>query len=165
MTKNRFVFPLFIVLVSLWWGWTVLVDMFIVPAVFGHIDEFFKAGELGITVFSQLNSLEIIVSSVLVGILAFQCRLNKNAWKLLGPGLICWIIAVTYFAYLTPKITELTALWKQADLMGLTSVAGIPDIQQEHQYFHDLYVSIDTVKLGLLTIMLILGILRGEKWT
>jgi hypothetical protein len=165
MTKNRFVFPLFLVLVSLWWGWTVLVDIFIVPTVFRQIDDFFKAGDLGIAVFSRLNNLELIVSSVLVGILAYQCKINKNAWKLLALSLVSWIIAVTYFAYLTPKLIELTALWKQTDLMGLTSVAGIPDIQQEHQYFHNLYIALDSVKLGLLTIMLILGIYREKKWT
>jgi hypothetical protein len=70
-----------------------------------------------------------------------------------------------YFSYLTPKLVMLTELWKKTDLMGITSVSGIPDVQQEHQFYHRLYISLDTVKLILLGTMLGLGIFKAEKIT
>lgn len=165
MTKNRYLYSLFLIVVSLWWGWTVLVDIFIIPTVFKTIDQFFQAGDLGIAVFSKLNNLELVVASILVGLFSFQMTKNKKALMLLVPSILVWIIAMTYFAYLTPKLIELTELWKKTDLMGITGVAGIPDIQQAHQYYHNLYIGLDVVKLLLLSAMLIVGVVKEEKWT
>jgi hypothetical protein len=70
---------------------------------------------------------------------------------------------MTYFSFLTPKIIELTDLWRKADLMGTVAVHGIPDIQLEHQYFHNFYIGIDAFKLLLLTAMPVIGIWKQEK--
>lgn len=148
----------------MWWGWTVLVDFFIIRTVFANIDNFFQAGNLGIAVFSKLNNLEVIVSSALVGVLSFQMTKNKKILPLLMMSVVAWIVAMTYFTYLTPKIIELTELWKKTDLMGITAVAGIPDVQQEHQFFHKLYIGIDTFKLVLLTVMMFIGAFKEEQW-
>ena len=148
----------------MWWGWTVLVDFFIIRTVFANIDNFFQAGNLGIAVFSKLNNLEVIVSSALVGVLSFQMTKNKKILPLLIMSVVAWIVAMTYFTYLTPKIIELTELWKKTDLMGLTAVAGIADVQQEHQFFHRLYIGIDTFKLVLLTVMIFFGAFKEEQW-
>lgn len=164
MTIRRFIYAKFLVLTSLWWGWTVLVDIFIIPTVFRTIDNFFKAGDLGIAVFSKLNNLEVLVGSVLVAILAYQVTKNRKALPLLVMSIVTWLIAMTYFAYLTPKLIALTDLWKTTDLMGITGVAGIPDIQQAHQFYHKLYIGTDVFKLVLLTVMLGYGILKEEKW-
>lgn len=165
MTKNRFLFSSFLVCVSLWWGWTFLVDMFVIRTVFATVDNFFLAGDLGIAVFSKLNNLEIIVSSALVGLLAFQLTKNKKVLPLLLLSIGGWLIAMTYFSFLTPKLISLTELWKKTDLMGITAVAGIPDIQQEHQFYHNLYIGIDVAKLILLSAMMFIGIYKEGQWT
>jgi len=165
MTKNRFVFSTFLLIVSMWWGWTVLVDMFIIRTVFATIDNFFQAGDLGIAVFSKLNNLEVIVSTALVAVLSFQFTKNKKVLPLLVMSIVAWIVAMTYFAYLTPKLVELTELWKKTDLMGLAGAAGIPDIQQEHQFYHRLYIGMDSFKLVLLTVMILYGSFKQDKWT
>lgn len=165
MTKGRLIYSLYLVILALWWGWTVLTDFVIVPTVFRHVDIFFQAGELGIAVFSKLNQLEIIVSSILVGLLAYQSSKNKNAFKFLFLGIIACGISLFYFAYLTPKIVEITALWKQADLMGLVSIAGIADIQLEHRFYHNLYIGLDIVKLLIISVMIFGGVYKQEKWT
>lgn len=163
MIKKNYLFSFFLILLSLWWGWTVLVDMVIIRTVFTIVDNFFLAGDLGITVFSKLNNLELIVSSLLVAILSLQVRKNKKVLPLLVLSIITWIIAMTYFSYLTPKIVTLTELWKKTDLMGINSVAGIPDVQQEHQLYHNLYIGLDVAKLILLSLMMGLGIWKQEK--
>lgn len=165
MTKNRTIYSLFLICVSLWWGWTVLVDMFIIPTVFKIVDQFFQAGDLGIAVFSKLNNLEVVLASILVGLFSYQITKNKKALTLLVLSILVWLIAMTYFSFLTPKLIELTELWKKTDLMGLTGVAGIPDVQQAHQYYHNLYIGLDVVKLLLLSAMLLIGVIKEEKWT
>ena len=56
MTKK-----LILILVSIWWGWTAIIDFAVVPTVFAIVNDFFNAGELGIALFSKLNLLEVII--------------------------------------------------------------------------------------------------------
>jgi hypothetical protein len=165
MTKKRVVYSLFLITVSLWWGWTILVDIFIIPTVFKTIDQFFQAGDLGIAVFSKLNNLEVVLGSILVGLFSYQVTKNKKSLPLLVLSMVVWLIAMTYFSFLTPKLIELTELWKRTDLMGITGVAGIPDVQQAHQHYHNLYIGLDVIKLLLLSAMLLIGVIKEEKWT
>jgi len=134
---------------SIWWGWTVLTDFFVVPSVFRNIPDFFQAGDLGITLFKKLNYLEFPLSIL---ILALGFRKFPKPLVIISAVLV--LITATYLFYLTPQIELLTELWKEADRAGVSAVNGIADIQQEHQKFHRLYVSIDSVKLLLLTSVL-----------
>lgn len=164
MTKKNIYYSGFLTLVSLWWGWTVLTDFVVVPTVFRTIHDFFNAGELGIALFSRLNSLELIVSSLLIIITALKLRSSKQMLLFFIPALLCWMIVMFYFSYLTPKIVTLTELWKEAERAGVSSLGNIPDVQQEHQFFHKLYIRIDTVKLIILTLLLGLGFFKQDKW-
>lgn len=164
MTLNRTLYSIFLITASLWWGGTILVDMVVVPTIFAKIDQFFQAGDLGIALFSKFNNLEIIFSSILLGLFSFKMVKSKKPLMLFCLSLLLWLIAMAYFTYLTPKIITLTELWKKADLMGLTALAGIPDIQQEHQFYHNLYIGTDVVKLILLSMMLGYGVIKEEKW-
>jgi hypothetical protein len=157
MTKK-----LILILLSLWLGFTALIDFAVVPTVFKVVDDFFNAGELGIALFSKLNLLEIIFSSSLLALLALEIKKAPFIkWKL-TLGLCAWIIVMVYLTYLTPKITELTGLWKAADLAQTTGSGNIQDIQQEHQSFHRLYIILDSVKLILLSGLLGLELLSKE---
>lgn len=164
MSLNRIIYSKVLVLLAIWWGWTVLIDFFVIPNVFRTLSNFFEAGDLGVIVFSKLNNLELILATILVAIVAYLCSKNKKLLPLLLGSVLLWIIAMTYFSFLSPKITELTALWKKADAAGSMAIAGYADIQQEHQFYHKLYIGIDTVKLLLITALLGLGILKQEKW-
>lgn len=161
--KSRLIFALVLILVSAWWAWTFLVDFFIIKTVFTHIDDFWKAGQLGMAVFTKLNNLELVTATVVTGLLAIQLKKNKSVLPLFIISLVTWSISLVYFSYLTPKIIDLTDLWHKADLFGLTAVSGIPDIQQEHQFYHNMYIGIDSMKLTLLTIMMGLGVWKQEK--
>lgn len=159
---RKITLPCFFLLTGMWWGWTLLVDIFVVPTVFRTIDNFFQAGELGIQMFSKLNNLEVIVSSFIVAILVHHSMKYKRVLNLLILSVVLWFIAMTYFTYLTPKIIGLTDLWKKTEEMGLTGVQGIPDVQQSHQFYHGLYIKLDFLKLVLLSALLGLGIWRQE---
>ncbi len=152
MTKK-----LILILVSIWWGWTAIIDFAVVPTVFRVIHDFFNAGELGIAVFSKLNTLEVLISSLLVVLASYAVKHSGTGKLQLGLALCAWAIAMTYFSYLTPKLVHLTELWREADLKNLVSIAGVSDVQQEHQFYHRIYVGVDSVKLLILTTLMALN--------
>jgi hypothetical protein len=157
-------YSLYLFFTSVWWGWTVLVDMVVVRILFSRIDDIFVAGSIGMELFSRLNQLEIVFSSALVVITVFSLREKKHHVFEFVFAMLTWGISMIYFSYLTPKLITLTKLWKSSDLQGIISAPGIPDIQQEHQFFHNLYIGLDSVKLVFLTLMIGAAFWRREKW-
>lgn len=161
MNKRRLLSSSLLVLTTLWLGWTALVDFIVVPAVFGHINNFFEAGDLGIFLFTKLNSFEVVIASFTIIVLIFIFRKNRTALPLLASSVIVFAIALTYFTWLIPKLSYLTELWKMSEAGKTIPVA---DIQQEHQLYHRIYIGMDTVKLIVLLFMVSATIGR-EKWT
>lgn len=151
----KLTYPLFLISVTAWWFGTVLIDFFIVPSVFRIIENFFNAGHLGIHVFSAFNKIELVLASLLV-IVCLQTRKKI----LIFSSLILFILIMTYFSYLTPKITELTVLWEKSENIILNG----RDYQQEHQYFHKIYVGLDSVKLLILSALLGFGLFKRERF-
>lgn len=157
MTKK-----LILIFTAVWWGWTALIDFAVVPTIFRIVPDFFTAGELGIALFSKLNLLELTTSSILVVLAVIQVKNEKRGKIQLGLIFSAWIIVMIYFSFLTQKITDLTALWKKADSLNTISILGIVDIQQEHQFYHRVYVGLDVLKLLLLSFVMGLSLFRKE---
>ena len=161
MNSRRLLYSGLLILLSLWLGWTALVDFVVVPGVFRNIADFFEAGELGIYLFTRLNYLEVVVASATLAVIVFIFRKNRRALPLLVSGVVVLVIALVYFSWLIPKIDYLTELWK---LNEAGKAIPIADIQQEHQYFHRVYVIMDTVKLLVLLFMMV-STAGKEEWT
>ena len=157
MTKK-----LLLILVSIWWGWTALIDFAVVPTLFRVVNDFFNAGELGIAVFSKLNVLEAIVSSLLIFIITLNLKKEGRGKIQFLLAIGAWFIVVFYIVYLTPKLTVLTSLWKEAELTNQIGIAGINDIQQEHQSYHRMYVGLDSLKFLILSFLLGLNLFKAE---
>jgi hypothetical protein len=157
MTKR-----LILILVSIWWGWTAIIDFAVVPTVFAIIHDFFNAGELGIVLFSKLNLLEVIISSLIIVISVIHLKQEGRGKIQLALACGAWLIVMFYFAFLTPKLIALTDLWKQAEVVNQIGIAGINDIQQEHRSYHRMYVGLDSLKLLILTFILGMGIFQKE---
>ncbi len=155
---NRFIF----LITSLWLGTTLVIDFAIVPTVFHIIENFFNAGELGIALFRKFNLIECFFALTLL-----VCALKRGkGFRFFRIHILLVIslavIILTYVTYLTPKLTLLTDLWKQADAINAIGISGISDIQQEHQLYHRLYVSLDTLKILTLVSLLILDLRFSE---
>lgn len=146
---------LLLILTVTWAAWTVLVDFFLVPAVFQTIPQFFLAGQMGIQVFSRLNQLEFPLACSMLALLLWRLRMYPGLKWLTPVNIVLTGIAGIYLFSLTPKLTELTGAWEYADKMGTLSTQGHADIQQQHQTYHRVYVIIDTVKLALLLLQTI----------
>ena len=156
MTKK-----LVLIFLSIWLGTTCLVDFAVVPTVFQVIEIFFNAGDLGVALFTKMNHLELILSSILVCLILLEFKKYRKKIIHLFLAVSATMIVVIYCSYLTPKIAELTLLWKKADSQGLTAIAGIKDIQQEHQFYHRTYVTLDSIKI--LILLTLLGLRLREK--
>lgn len=161
MNSRRLLSSSLLILLSFWLGWTALVDFVVVPGVFQNIANFFEAGDLGIYLFTRLNSLEVVVASFVVAILAFIFRRNRRSLPLLIAGVFVMGISLFYFSFLIPKIHSLTELWKLSEAGKAVAIA---DPQQEHQFFHRMYVILDTVKLLILLFMMV-SVVGKEEWT
>lgn len=157
MTKK-----IFIALVSMWWAATALIDFAVVPTVFSTVSEFFNAGELAIALFFKLNKFELVVSSLLIIFALLNLRSEGRGKTQLILTCCAWMIVMFYFSYLTPKITTLTTLWRETELTNKIGIADINDIQQEHQFYHRMYVGLDSLKFLFLTFILGFSIFRKE---
>lgn len=138
-----------LVLSCVWMAWTVLVDFFVVPAVFQNVAQFFEAGNLGLVMFRRLNTLEFPLSCGLFVCVLFSARrFPALKWLVLSAFVLVGISSLYLFS-LTPKLAQLTAAWEYAETMGTLGTGG-EDVQQLHQTYHSFYIGIDTVKLILL---------------
>jgi hypothetical protein len=152
-------------LASLWWGWTTLIDFIVVPTAFRTINDFFNAGELGVALFSKLNLLEILVGLFLflLSLILFNQTPTKKIKALIILITCAWLLSLFFYVFLTPKISELSRWWKESDLLGTVGTHGIADIQQHHQFYHGLYVWLDSFKLFILSCIIGLLIFGKEN--
>ncbi len=159
MIKNA-LNKLTISLLVTWFVLTVFVDFFLIPSAFRQLADIFIAGELGITIFSKLNTFEIIFAVVLLGLSIFSYIKNPNNIKKINIIIFIFLtsIASIYFFYLTSKIAHLTEIWKNSIVI---SEAAIETVKSEHNFYHNLYIKIDTIKLVLL--LFGIGISLNEK--
>jgi hypothetical protein len=147
----------------MWLAWTVLVDFFVVPAVFQNIPDVFMAGNLGVVLFNKLNRLEFPLASILFALSVLQVKRVAAPRLLVLISFILLGIASIYLFSLTPKLSELTATWEYADKMGTLGPGGV-DVQQLHQSYHRTYVVMDSVKLLLLAAYLgLLGVFLSRR--
>ena len=150
-------------LTSIWFGWTVLVDFFVVPAVFAHIPEFFMAGNLGLALFTRLNTLEFPLACLLFVLSVLHLKRHGTLKSFVLMSFLLMGIASLYLFSLTPKLTALTEAWEYAERMGTLGTGG-EDVQQLHQSYHRTYVTLDAVKLALLGAqMLLLGVFLSRR--
>jgi hypothetical protein len=140
----------------------MLVDFFVVPAVFQNVAQIFEAGKLGVVLFNRLNMLEFpLASALLVFIILSFKRFSSLKW-LIPVSIVLVAIAGIYLFSLTPKLTLLTATWEYADKMGTLGLGG-EDVQQLHQTYHNAYIALDTVKLVLLIVQTtVLGVFSSR---
>lgn len=165
MLKSR---PLYIITLMLAMSWlvaTALVDFAVVPSLFRHLKDFFEAGNLGTVLFSKFNIVELILGTSIAILLLVVTKKNPTLRILFFLSSILLLIALTYFFYLTPKLISLTDLWQKAEASGAIGAGDIPDIQQHHQLFHKIYVTLDSVKMLLLLTLVILGLKNESKVT
>jgi hypothetical protein len=143
-----------VILFSLWLGLTIAVDFVAVPLVFRTISHLNEAGSLGIAVFSRLNDFEILIGvAALVLAIIFARKSGVRGKILLAMSVVLTGLAFTYSFWLSPTISQLT---EKMHIEVLESAAYLA-IQQEHRFYHDLYIKLDTVKILILALGLFIS--------
>lgn len=134
-----------LLMAAIWMSATALVDFLIVPTLFRSLDDVMSAGIIGVKLFTIFNYLELVFGfAMIVGIWKSFKYFNHRslAWANLSNAILLFVIALFYTSFLTPELTQLTYQIKSG---------GDSHIMASHDFFHKLYVKIDSIKL-LLTI-------------
>ncbi len=131
---------------SIWFSLTCLINFLIVPNLFRNIESVETAGSLGILFFTTFNKLEIALG--IGGLILISLR--KKLIPVIGQGLLLFL-AIIYLFYLSPLI----AVHGMAAQEGNSNSIGI------FANAHQLYATLDTIKLFILlglTVFYIIGL-------
>lgn len=148
-------------IVSMWLGMTALVDFVAVPTLFRNISNLEEAGNVGMIIFSSFNKIELFFILLIIGLglsALSEIKFKKifiSIWGLL------LLVAGSYNFYLTPKIIEVQKQMREIGMQG----AGFESIERVHNFYHSLYIQVDSVKLLLLLILLVAGIKPRREGT
>ncbi|MEE3079213.1 MAG: hypothetical protein VX341_07755 [Bdellovibrionota bacterium] len=136
---------------------TVFIDLMAVPLVFQTVSSRDEASLLGVGIFKMFNHLEIvfILSSLFFMKLSSIFSLNDFLLK------ISYLLFFPFFYsfYLTNKIVSLNA-----SKMNEIDDAKLQIIQKDLDFFHQLYVRLDSVKIFILIFSIILIINQIRKY-
>lgn len=138
---------------------TLVVDFISVPLVFKSLASKEEAGKIGIKIFSRFNWFEVIYGIVLfvsAFLIKFHSPMKKNAYAVVAVTLFA--LSISYFYYITPTIVELSG-----QMHSLSAGQELEAVQKSHDFFHKLYVKLDTLKLILLLCGMGLLFEKGEQ--
>jgi hypothetical protein len=139
----------------IWLSLSGLVNFVVIPSVFSVVNDFFSAGNLGVTVFTKFNRFEFLFGSALVVLTLLDFKRTRSGLIAVLVSLLLLLISGSYLFYLTPKLSQLTTAWEYAQTMGTIGSAE-SDLQSLHMMYHRTYIVMDTVKLLLLLALVIL---------
>lgn len=143
----RFIFALCVG----WFSMSCLIDFVAVPIVFRTVSKLYEAANVGIRLFSIFNPIEFIFSLILVSFALFTVKKKSSKLKKfqLAFSFLLLIITASYTFHITPMISTLSEQKRELDVESDAYVK----IEQQHNFYHHLYVKMDSVKVILLLIM------------
>ncbi|MCB9061071.1 MAG: DUF4149 domain-containing protein [Halobacteriovoraceae bacterium] len=146
---------------SMWLGTTLLVDFVAVPTVFRTLNELYSAGEVGISIFSKYVYAEIILCAFAI----FTAFFLKKKWKYILPLLVLGTGLGGYFYIIIPKITAFTGELKKLEEMKLVGelIKTYEISSQSLDYFHSLYIKMDSGKIVFLVILILFLFFDARK--
>ena len=136
-----------IIFSSLWLVLTCFIDFMAVPTLFRNITDVYEAGIVGIKIFTFFNYLEVIIGAYLV----YYSMVHLKLKLYIILSFLCFIIVSLYCYLLSPMISQLTS-----ELISL--VENDPkdlfgSVQVRHDFYHNLYIRLDSLKLFLITVI------------
>lgn len=148
---------LIVLSLSAWFFLSVFIDFIVVPGAFKIVGDIFKAGNLGITVFTAFNKFEVLFGAILVFSYFKAPDVKYRKVKNVIVKIVT-SIAIYYYWYLSTKIADLTKVLIAGGEQKLVAVA-----QKDHNFYHNLYVKLDAVKILLLFVLIFLEFLPYMK--
>lgn len=132
----------YLLLLGAWLFGTILIDIFIVPAVFKTVPDRFIAGQVGMKAFSTFNGFEIFFA---ISTFFLSIKITKLKWiKLLH--FIFVPLVIIYFTHMTPEINRFSI-----EMNNLLETDPHFSILEKGLYnYHQLYKYLDMAKIFLL---------------
>jgi hypothetical protein len=141
-----------------WFLLTIFVDIFTVPAVFRNSSSIVDAGKIGMLVFGRFNKFELLFSVlVFAGLFLDFKKDHKKRYIIIGGILIVW--ALLYNFYMTPMITNTTFEIHQTNVTDPLYA----ELQTKHAYYHNLYRKLDSTKILVLLVFIVMNVTRRVK--
>jgi hypothetical protein len=155
MKKNILYFSS--VMLTLWLGASLAVDIIAIPSVFRTLNDVAQAGKVGMVVFSRFNKLEVIVS--LLATIFFVIGV-KNFWPLakwkfhflLTSHFILIGISVMFCFFWTPAIIQYS---QQMFELSTTDPLHAQALLQ-HRFYHKAYVRVEGIKIIIILVSLVM---------
>ena len=161
-----FIIKIVLMILFSWLLMTILVDIYVVPPVFRNISSRVEAGRLGGIIFQSFNIIEVIFSAIILILsLCLGLRLKSGIRKKLILLFSLFLLGLSnlYFLKMTPEIIKLNTERHQALSQDLVTQLEI--IEEKHQAVHHLYVKLDSAKMLLLLVFLVLVFpLKNGHW-
>jgi len=128
---------------------TIFIDIIAVPNVFRNVSSVSEAGKVGLSVFSNFNKFELIFGIFLSLGIFFQKNSFKYFTWILMSFFMFW--PVLYIFKMTPAISEAAVLMNSV----LKTDPQYLNYKENHAYYHNLYKTLDTIKILVLFLTLI----------
>lgn len=144
---------------TFWLAPSVLIDFVAAPAIFRNVSSLQEAGTLGMVIFKSFNSLELVLSLIILvisGLLIMEKKLKK-LWLGFFILLVFW--ASFFRFYVSPTIVEInTERWELPE-----DSKKYESLTNSHQFYHELYVKMEGTKVILLLGAIIILMRRKEE--
>jgi len=143
-----------------WFFTTIVVDFVAVPSVFRTVTNLEEAGKVGIKVFTKYNILELILGIVITGIFwKLPAQSKKLLWACRILSVILVILILFYMLHLNPNIIKYAG---QMHEIGIGN-EGFEAVEDQHRFYHHLYVKLDGFKLFSLLFLQIIAVISWRS--
>ena len=156
MNLRKYSLILLPALLVTWFVATMFIDMMAVPLVFQNISSRDEAALVGVGVFKRFNNIELIVFLLSALLMKFTNIFSMKDFLLKLSYLA--FFPFYYFFFLTNKIVSLNA-----KKMNEIDYKALELIQIDLDFYHQLYVRLDSIKIILILISVILIIRQISK--
>ena len=140
---KMFLVEMLLPFLTAWFFMTILVDIVAIPTVFKNISNMQEGAKIGMTLFGKFNCIEIFLG---VAILVGSLLMKEKSKMMIALALTLLTFSIIYTFFMTPMISHNSA---QLHLV-LATDPQYEILQKEHRTYHELYRTLDTLKLVML---------------
>lgn len=144
---------------TFWMAPSIVIDFVAAPAIFRNVSSLQEAGTLGMVIFKSFNSLELILSIIIliIGAVLVREKKFKKIWLGFFTLLVLW--AGFFRFHVSPTIVSInTQKWELSE-----DSPKYEALTSSHDFYHGLYVKMEGAKVILLLGAIVMVMRRKEE--
>lgn len=147
-------------LIVAWFATSCLIDFVAVPTVFRTVSKLAEAGAVGMTIFSKYNVVEVVCGLIILIYSLKSVMLKGIGRKVFALcSVVVFGIALAYQFHVSPSIIKINNERAKYEM----EEEQYKELTITHNFYHKLYVRMDSVKVSLLLVMMIMAFLKLPK--